>query len=68
MTHALEHAERYVVPLRPGELERTSLTQAGLHVVGGHEAVEAQALVHPRGVGALAPVADVRALQTLIDV
>lgn len=55
-----------MVPLHLREPERkergavrTLLTQAGLHVVGGHEAVEAQALVHPRGVGALAPVADV---------
>ena len=46
----------------------TFFTQAGLHVVGGHEAVKAEALVHPGGVGALASITDVWALHTFIDI
>lgn len=43
-------------------------TQAGLHVVGGHEAVNAKALVHPRGVGALASVTDVWVFHTFVNI
>lgn len=47
---------------------RSSLTDAGPHVHGGHEAVEAKAAVLPRDVGALPTVADVRRVLALIDV
>lgn len=44
------------------------LTDARPHVHGRHEAVVAQAAVLPGNVGALASVADVRRLLTLIDI
>lgn len=44
------------------------LTNAGLHVQGCHEPVEAEAPVLPGDVGALPPVTDVRIILTLINI
>lgn len=45
-----------------------SVTQAGLHILRWHETIETQALVRPWGVGALASIADIWGLFTLIDI
>jgi len=48
--------------------EGAGRTDAGPHVHGGHESVVAEAAIFPGDVGALASVADVRTLLTLVDI
>lgn len=44
------------------------ITQAGLHILRGHEAIEAETLEGPGGVCALSSVTDVQVLLTLVNI